>query len=144
MDWLAGEWRRHGLFRFPCSRQALYQNLFEIVRGHFKSPLSTRLVERLAYDHARSERIVTNHVPAYFETSLEAEERQWVRETVQAGTERIRGQGIKLQYFSTVFTTMGDSGHRCAHLFLYLTQTGEKMRVEEYRFGGQDPRTNQG
>ncbi len=144
MDWLAKAWRRRGLFRFPCSRQALFENVSEIIEGHYEPPERDRLVESLAYDYARCERVVSNRVPAFFQTSLAAVERQWVRETVQARTDQVRGKGVKLQYFAAVFTTMERSAPRTAHLFLYLTQTGAKMKVEEYRYGQEGPHTGQG
>ncbi len=139
IDWLAKEWRQRGLFRFPCSRHALFQNLFEIIEGHYEEPLLNRLVESLAYDYACCERVVSNRVPAFIQTSLTADEWQWVRATVQARTDQVRGKGIKLQYFAAVFTTMNRSAPRTAHLFLYLTQTGEKMQVEEYCYGHEGP-----
>jgi len=144
MDWLAGEWRRRGLFRFPCNRQALFQNLFTIIEGHYEEPSLTRLVERLAYDYACCERVVTKRVPAFFQTSLVPEEQQWVRETVQTRIDQIRGKGVKLQYFAAVFTTTQSASQRTVHLFLYLTQTGEKMQVEEYRFAKAGPLPGQG
>jgi anaerobic magnesium-protoporphyrin IX monomethyl ester cyclase len=144
MDWLAGEWRRRGLFRFPCNRQALFQNLSKIIGGHYEGLLLDRLVERLAYDYARCERVVTNRVPAFFQTSLLPEEQQWVKQIVQAKTDQVRGQGIKLQYFAAVFSTIHNSPKRTVHLFLYLTQTGAKMLVEEYHSGKEGPQSGQG
>ncbi len=143
MAWLAAAWRRRGLFRFPCNRQALFQKLFEIVEGHYQGRLRDRLVERLAYDYARCERVVTNRVPVFFQTSLGPEERHWVQQTVQARTDQIRGKGIKLQYFAAVFTTIHSSAPRTVHLFLYLTQTGAGMQVEERRFVQEGPRSGQ-
>ncbi len=143
MDWLAKTWRRRGLFRFPCSRQALFENVFEMIEGQYEQPMRARLVESLAYDYARCERVVTKRVPAFFQTSLAPAELQWVRDTVQARTDQVRGKGVKLQYFAAVFTTMDSAAPRTAHLFLYLTQTGAKMQVEEYRYGQEGPHTGQ-
>ena len=130
--WLAGEWRKRDLFRFPLSRQALFQNIFNIIQERNEGSSNTRLVEGLAYDYARCERIVTNRIPAFFDTSLTSKEKQWVKKTVQNKTDEIKGQGIKLQYFATIFTTMHSPPQRTVYLFYYLTETGQKMRIEEY------------
>jgi anaerobic magnesium-protoporphyrin IX monomethyl ester cyclase len=132
--WLAGEWRQQDLFRFPLNRQAIFHNIIDIIAERAEASSRKRLVESLAYDYARCERIVTNRIPTFFDTELERAEQAWVRETVQKKTEEIKGQGIKLQYFATVFSALQDSGQRTVALFLYLTQTGKKMQVEECRF----------
>ena len=134
LEWLAGEWRKRELFRFPLNRQSLFQNLYEIVRGRDKGTSQARLIESLAYDYARCERVVTNRIPEFFDAGLEAEELHWVRTRVQEKTEAIKGQGIKLQYFAAAFSTIHTPGQRTVHLFCYLTGTGRKMQVEEYRY----------
>ena len=134
LEWLAGEWRKRELFRFPLNRQSLFQNLHEIVRGHDKGTSQARLIESLAYDYARCERVVTNRIPEFFDTALEPEEALWVRTRVQEKTETIKGQGIKLQYFAAAFSTIHTPAQRTVHLFCYLTGAGRKMQVEEYRY----------
>ncbi len=134
LEWLAKEWRRRNLFRFPLSRQAIFQNIAEIIDDNKEGQAQKRLTESLAYDYARCERIVVNRIPAFFDTSLKPLEEQWVRTTVQEKTDSIKGQGIKLQYFATVFTTIHSSAQRTVYLFCYLTATGQKMRIEEYRY----------
>ena len=136
LEWLAKEWRKRELFRFPLNRQSLFQNLFDIIKERDEGMSQTRLIESLAYDYARCERVVTNRIPVFFDTILEPEEEQWVRATVQEKTEAIKGQGIKLQYFAAVFSTIHITTKRNLHLFCYLTGTGRKMRVDEYRFNG--------
>jgi hypothetical protein len=93
-----------------------------------------RLVESLACDYARCERIVTNRIPVFFDTGLTSAEQQWVQNSVQDKTAEIKGMGIKLQYFATIFTTMHSSAQRTVYLFCYLTAAGQKMRVEEYHY----------
>ena len=134
LEWLAGEWRKRELFRFPLNRQSLFQNLYEIVRGHDKGTSQARLIESLAYDYARCERVVTNRIPEFFDTALEPEEELWVRTRVQEKTEAVKGQGIKLQYFAAAFSTIHTPGQRTVHLFCYHTGAGRKMQVEEYRY----------
>jgi anaerobic magnesium-protoporphyrin IX monomethyl ester cyclase len=133
IEWLAEQWQQRGLFRFPMNRQALFQNLFEIIQTRGECSGRARLVEGLAYDYARCERIVTNRIPLFFETRLAEEEQCWVQSIIQERTKEIRGQGIKLQYFAAIFTTRDHMGYRTVHLFCYLTASGRKMRVEEYR-----------
>ena len=132
LAWLAGQWRKRDLFRFPLGRQAIFQNIFEIIQGRNEDSSNTRLIEALAYDYARCERIVTNRIPTFFDTKLTSAEQQWVKKTVQDKTEEIKGRGIKLQYFATTFTTIHNAEQRAVYLFYYLTETGQKMRVEEY------------
>jgi len=132
--WLAGEWRRLNLFRFPLSRKEIFNNLSKIIGRRDNGITRQRLVESLAYDYARCERVVTNRIPSFFDTVLSPEEQLWVKNVVQERNDEIRGKGIKLQYFTAVFSTLHHSGQRNACLFLYLTQTGKKMQVEEYHF----------
>lgn len=134
LAWLAGEWRRRDLFRFPRNRNEVFLNLVTIVEQSGDASSKQRLVESLAYDYARCERVVTNRIPAFFDTDLSAEERLWVKNTVQGRTDEIRGKGVKLQYFATVFSALPDLQQRTPHLFLYLTQTGKTMQVEEYLY----------
>ena len=134
LAWLAKEWRQRDLFRFPLNRQTIFHHLFDIIQEHEEVATHKRLVESLAYDYARCERIVTNRIPDFFDTKLTSAEQQWVQATVQEKTGEIKGRGIKLQYFATIFTTMHSAAQRTVYLFCYLTETGKKMRVEEYHF----------
>ena len=132
--WLAGEWRRRNLFRFPQNRKEIFDNLAKIVERRDNAISRQRLVESLAYDYARCERVVTNRIPSFFDTDLSLEEQLWVKNTVQDRIGEIRGKGVKLQYFAAVFSVLHNAGQRTVCLFLYLTQTGKKMQVEEYHF----------
>ncbi|MGK2943590.1 MAG: DUF4080 domain-containing protein [Desulfuromonadales bacterium] len=134
LAWLAREWRKRDLFRFPLSRQAIFEHLFDIIQEREKNLAHVRLVESLACDYARCERIVTNRIPVFFDTGLTSAEQQWVQNTVQDKTAEIKGMGIKLQYFATIFTAMHSSAQRTVYLFCYLTAAGQKMRVEEYHY----------
>ena len=125
--WLAKAWRSRDLFRFPINRQAIFHNIARIVNEEGATS-KERLIDCLAYDYARHERIVTNRIPDFFDTSLTAGDQHWVKTIVQERTAQIRGQGIKLQYFACRLRTFKDQ----IRLFLYLTQTGKKMQVEEY------------
>ena len=138
LEWLAGEWRRRGLFRFPMNRQALFQSIINIVQERENDSSHRKLLENLAYDYARCERIVINRIPDFFDTELDSAEQEWVQRTVQSKTEEIKGQGIKLQYFAAVFTTLNSSAQRAVYLFCYLTATGQKMWIEEDYFTGED------
>ena len=132
--WLAGEWRRRDLFRFPMNRREVFNNLIRIIEQRDNDISRQRLLEGLAYDYARCERVVTNRIPAFFDTGLSTEEQLWVKDIVRKRTGEIKGKGIKLQYFAAVFSALHDAEQPTAYLFLYLTQTGQKMQVEEYLF----------
>jgi anaerobic magnesium-protoporphyrin IX monomethyl ester cyclase len=132
--WLAGEWRHRDLFRFPLNRKEVFNNLVRIIEQHGNDISRQRLLESLAYDYARCERVITNRIPAFFDTDLTVAELQWVKNTVQDKTSEIRGKGVKLQYFVAIFSALHNAGQRTACLFLYLTQSGQKMQVEEYQF----------
>jgi len=134
LAWLAGEWRRHDLFRLPLNRQQIFSHLVTIVEQLDKNLPRQRMLESLAYDYARCERVVTNRIPTFFDTGLTQEEQLWAKDIVQKRVGEIKGQGIKLQYFAVVFSALRNLDQRTAHLFLYLTQTGTKMQVEEYLF----------
>ena len=88
-------------------------------------------MEGLAYDYARCERVVARRIPAFFDTGLSVTEQDWVKQKVQEKTGEIRGQGIKLQHFAAVFTSLPVAGQRSVCLFCYLTAAGQKMRVAE-------------
>ena len=131
--WLAGKLRTKGLFRFPMSRQTLFEEVAAIVGESGDEASRPRLTESLAYDYARSERVVTNRIPAFFDTELTKEEQRWVKGIVTERGEAIRGQGIKLQYFAAAFNKLDETGGRSARLFCYLTGSGRRMQVEEYQ-----------
>lgn len=133
LNWLATAWHERGLFRFPMNRQTLFFAIADILRTHMAD--DRRLVESLAYDYARCERVVTSRIPDFFDTALSGEEQDWVRAIVQHRGEEVRGKGIKLQYFACRFAALENAPQSDAFLFLYLTQTGVPMQVEEYRRG---------
>ncbi|MDT8440721.1 MAG: DUF4080 domain-containing protein [Desulfuromonadales bacterium] len=131
LEHLANYWRQHDLFRFPSSRQALFEQC-----GRFATRQDEawhgRLRDALAYDYARCERVVLSRLPEFFDVNLELAEQAWVRRQVEARTEAIRGAGIKLQHFAAVFHHLPDHPERTVRLFCYLTETGRGMTVEEF------------
>ena len=127
---LAEEWRQRGLFRFPIKRESVFTNLIDIINYSYLNESKQQLVESLAYDYACCERIALNRVPYFFDIKLLPEEQAWARKVVENTTNRIKGQGIKLQYFTAVFSTILRLKQRTPCLFIYLTQTGTKRQVE--------------
>ena len=113
-------------------RQAIYERCWVFVKEQAPA-LKAPLQEALAYDYARAERVVLNRIPEFFDTTLNTIERNRVQEQVQARTDKIRGQGIKLQYFAARFQNLPDISRPEIILFFYLTQTGHGMQVEEQR-----------
>jgi len=134
LEWLASEWHRHDLFRYPMNRQKIFNNLVKIIEQWDNDIPKQHLLESLAYDYARCEKVITSRIPEFFDTGLTAQEQLWMKDLVQKRIGEIKGQGIKLQYFATIFSALPNSGQRTAYLFLYLTQTGKNMQVEEYQF----------
>ena len=88
-------------------------------------PVADKIRDR---DEGRVIRIEENS-----DVALTEEEQDWVRDVVAARSEDIRGRGIKLQYFACRFKTIEAAARGGTHLFLYLTQTGQPMQVEEFR-----------
>lgn len=130
LAWLAAAWHERDLFRFPINRQAIFAAIADIIRTHKSG--DHRLIESLAYDYARCERVITSRIPDFFDTDLSEDEQNWVRSIVRQRGEELRGTGVKLQYFACRFSALGKVAHGTAFLFLYLTQTGAAMQVEEY------------
>lgn len=122
-------WAGQRLFRHPLAQQAIFENVWVFVQGNFRDQQQERLREALAYDFARSERVVPEQAPTFFDIALTDEERLLVRETVREETNRVRGQGIKVQHFAAVFQH-SEPGRRLG-IFFYLTAPGRGMRVHE-------------
>ena len=132
--WLADSWAQRNLFRYPLNRQTIFIHLHEIVRDAVTTDQLPFLIDSLAYDYARCERVVPKRVPEFFDTALNDDELDWVQREVQKRTHQIRGEGIKVQYFAAVFSNLDSTQKRTPCLFFYLTQSGKEMRVEERRF----------
>ncbi|AMV72806.1 B12-binding domain-containing radical SAM protein [Desulfuromonas carbonis] len=125
------DWRRRGLFRHPLSQRALFEALAEFVHATFDGERRQEILELLARDFARCERVVPGKAPAFFDIDLTAEEEDRVREAVRRETGEIRGQGVKLQHFAAVFHQLPVGTGRQLRLFLYLTRSGAGLEVRE-------------
>ncbi len=134
MEELAKYWQKHQWFRFPCSRSAVFERCHQFIKDEAPQSKRVELIDCLAFDYARAERVVPSRIPDFFDTDLNMVEREWVQEQVQHKTDLLRGQGVRLQYFAAAFTNLPDSEERSAWLFLYLTRTGQGMSVEAYRY----------
>ena len=134
LEWLATDWRNRDLFRLPISRRNVFEEIYRSLLCHPDEQGRIWMIENLAYDFARNERVVINRVPKFFDTDLNPQEQIWVKETITQKTEQIRGQGIKLQYFAAAFNTLPHREQRLVVLFCYLNRSGAKMRVEEYSY----------
>ena len=129
LEWLTEQWHIRDLFRSPMTRQTVFHKIVEIIEVRQDSET---LSESLAYDYARCERVITNSIPPFFDTNLSVKERDSIRELVQKKAEEIKGQGIKLQYFATRFKGLTHATPPSVTVFLYLTQSKKKMKVEQY------------
>lgn len=129
---LEAYWRRAGLFRHPLSQRGVFEGLAAFVAAEFRGKTGEILREYLARDFAHSERVVPGNAPDFFDTVLDADEQHWVREEVRRKQEAIKGQGIKLQHFAARFRQLPDHPRPTLLLFLYYTETGRGLRVEDY------------
>jgi len=126
-------WHVQDLFRFPMSRHDLFLNLERFIRQMWDDPISQDLLEALAYDYALCERVQPKRPPAFFNVSLTAAERAWVKDQVARVTTAVRGQGIKLQHFAAIFSCLPEQSGRTLLLFLYKTRSGEGRTIEVVR-----------
>lgn len=124
-------WRRAGLFRHPLSQRGVFEGLAAFVAAEFSGKTGEELREQVARDFAHSERVVPGNAPDFFDTVLDGDEERWVREEVRQQQETIKGQGIKLQHFAARFRHLPDRPGPTLLLFLYYTETGRGLRVEE-------------
>lgn len=125
-------WRRTGLFRHPLSQRGIFEGLAAFVAAEFSGKTGEELREQVARDFAHSERVVPGNAPDFFDTVLDGDEERWVREEVRQKQETIKGQGIKLQHFAARFRHLPDHPRPTLMLFLYYTETGRGLRVEDY------------
>lgn len=125
-------WRRTGLFRHPLSQRGIFEGLAAFVAAEFSGKTGEELREQVARDFAHSERVVPGNAPDFFDTVLDGDEERWVREEVRQKQETIKGQGIKLQHFAARFRHLPELTGPTLLLFLYYTETGRGLRVEEY------------
>lgn len=124
-------WRRKEFFRNPLSQRGVFEKVGDFVNAEFAGEVQERLRELLARDFAHSERVVPGNSPDFFDTALTEEELLDLRQLARAEQDAIKGQGIKLQHFAAVFHRLPEHAGRTVLVFLYLTETGQGMRVEE-------------
>jgi anaerobic magnesium-protoporphyrin IX monomethyl ester cyclase len=128
---IAAYWEEHDLFRYPLQRRDVFLQLWNFVRASFGAGDRSLLSELLARDYARCERIVPDRAPAFFDTSLTREQRSAVGELVREETLRVRGQGIKIQYFAAIFRCLPELAKETVLVFVYRTGSGRRMDVTE-------------
>ncbi len=124
-------WEEHNLFRHPLQRRDIYLHLWRFVLAVFADEECAVLSELLARDYARSERVVPDRAPAFFSTALTASQHKEVGDLVREEVLRVRGQGIKVQYFAAVFRCLPELSGPTVLVFFYLTGSGRKMEVKE-------------
>ncbi|ABA87754.2 radical SAM domain iron-sulfur cluster-binding oxidoreductase with cobalamin-binding-like domain [Syntrophotalea carbinolica DSM 2380] len=125
-------WRKQGLFRRLLSQRALFEEFWHFLRTYHSDPEHKPLQEALARDFARVERIAPAQAPEFLDLDLHPEEQQRVRERVRLETDRIKGQGIKLQHLACVFSQLPHrQNQRTILLFVYLTRPGAAMQVHQ-------------
>ncbi len=128
LDDLESYWRGHHPHAQPLSLRALFEALGRYAQRSAQGP---RLLDLLARDYARCERVVAAQAPFFFDQSLTAAELAEINRRVREAGAALRGQGVKLQYFAAVFHHLPEYPHRTPLLFLYRTRTGAGLSVEE-------------
>ena len=68
-----------------------------------------------------------------FRHLLSKAEKGRVQDRIRQETAQAKGTGIKVQYFAAVFSWLTGYRPRTPVLFIYRTQTGRGMTVEEIR-----------
>ncbi|NLC70490.1 MAG: DUF4080 domain-containing protein [Desulfuromonadaceae bacterium] len=126
-------WSHRRLFRFPLQQRDIFERLREFVEEQFAAEEALVLKELLACDLARCERPAGEGMPALFDTSLTAAEQAAVQKKVREESAKVKGLGIKIQHFATVFCHLPQFHPRTVVLFIYRIQTGKRMTVEEVR-----------
>jgi anaerobic magnesium-protoporphyrin IX monomethyl ester cyclase len=124
-------WTERDLFRYPLQRSDLFENLWLFIQSNFSGENTAVLTELLARDCARSERVVPGKVPAFFNTDLSLSETEAVGELVCGETRKVKGKGVKVQYFVASFSSLPELDGPTILVFLYLTGSGRKMEVKE-------------
>ena len=131
LEELAGFWRNRGLFRYPLNRQTLFEHCWQFAET-LANGWRQRFKDALGYDYARCERVTLKRLPDFFDTALHPAESDWVQQQIADKMLQIRGQGIKLQYFSAAFHNLPQHFGRTVLLFCYQTQSEQGMRIEEF------------
>ena len=126
-------WVEQGYFEQPQSLRGVFSGLYQYVQGCFSGTQKETLREALARDFAHSERVVPNSAPEYFDTDLTKSETDAVRVRVREEVEETREHGGKLQHFAAVFNYLEETERRTVLLFLYLSRSGESMKVREIK-----------
>jgi anaerobic magnesium-protoporphyrin IX monomethyl ester cyclase len=124
-------WAKQNLFRYPLQRSDIFENMWQFIRSSFDGEKAAALTELLARDCARSERMVPGKIPAFFNTDLSLTETKAVGELVREETHRVKGKGVKVQYFAAGFRYLPELNGPTILVFLYLTGSGRKMDVKE-------------
>ncbi len=124
-------WRQAELFRNPLSQRGVFEKVSDFVQAEFTLEQRNELLDILARDFARSERVVPGNAPDFFDTDLTQDEQTRLRQQVRDEQNAIKGQGIKLQHFAAVFHHLPDLAGRSVRVFFYLTETARGMRVKE-------------
>ena len=100
---LESSWRRHGLFRQLLAQRDVFAGLAAAVREAYAGVEQAILLDLLARDWARRERLVPGQAPELFDTALTEAEATTVQARVRQESAALRGRGVKLQHFAALF-----------------------------------------
>ncbi|NLV25170.1 MAG: DUF4080 domain-containing protein [Deltaproteobacteria bacterium] len=133
LEKLADFWSRRGLFRFPIQQRDIFLRLREFVEEQWSGKETLPALELLAWELAHCERPVAERMVDFFDTVLSKAEKAAIQDRIRQETAQAKGTGIKVQYFAAVFSWLTGYRPRTPVLFIYRTQTGRGMTVEEIR-----------
>ncbi|PLX88244.1 MAG: B12-binding domain-containing radical SAM protein [Desulfuromonas sp.] len=130
LEALQAFWAARDCFAAPMSLRGVFTVLHDYVQTLPGEPCAV-LGDALARDFARSERVVPNSAPGFFNTDLTEAEKRAVRDRVRVEVQAARTTGGKLQHFAAVFHHLPEMSGRTVVLFLYLTRSACPLEIEE-------------
>lgn len=127
---LDGYWREHNLYYQRRSLRDLYLAIDDYLQQRFSGATLRGYRELLGRDCAHHERVVGGSAPAFFNTGLDEQESQSVRDRVKQELLELQRSG-KVQYFAAVFEQLADYPGRTILIFLYLSKASAGLQVKE-------------
>ncbi len=131
LEGLESFWRERNLFRHPLSRRSVFEEVWNFLKRDMEEEGRELLQELLARDFARSERVVPDNAPEFFDIDLTDADREAVRTLVRRESEEFKGRSVKIQHFAAIFRRRTEDGGRTLRVFIYLTRPGSGMEVRE-------------
>ncbi len=123
-------WQNLGLLRHPLSRLGVFHGIADWLRSLPEAD-ALPLLDLLGRDYARCERVIPGKVPDFLHRPLTSEETAAVQRETRRQSEKLRGEGVKVQYFAAPFAHLPDFPDGTLLLFVYRTRSGQGLAVSE-------------